>query len=74
MVTCSFDQKDKPFKWTEECQKAFDNIKQALISPGIIVFPTDDRNFILETNASDETIRAVLTQIQIGAEKVICPW
>ena len=64
-------KKHKPVKCTEECQKAFDNIKQALISPDIMAFPTDDGKFILDTNASDETIGALLTKIQAGVEKVI---
>ena len=64
-------KKDKPFKWTEACQEALDDIKQALISPDIMAFPTDDGFFILNTDASDETIGAVLTQTQSGVEKVI---
>ena len=34
-------------------------------------FPTDDGLFILDTDASDETIGAVLSQVQLGREKVI---
>ena len=64
-------KKEKPFKWTEQGQKAFDDIKQALISPKIMVFPSDDGKFILNTNASDETIGAVLTQIQAEVEIMI---
>ena len=64
-------KKDKPFKWTEECQLAFEDIKQVLISPDIMAFPTDDGQFILDSDASDETIGAVLMQIQSGVEKVI---
>ena len=64
-------RKDKPFKWTELCQKAFDDIKQALISPKLMAFPTDDGKFILDTDPSDDTMRAVLSQIQAGVEKVI---
>ena len=63
-------KKDKPFKWTKECQKAFDNIKQALIGPDIMASQTDDEKFILDTNASDETIGAVLTKVHGGVEKV----
>ena len=64
-------KKDKPFKWTEWYQKAFDDIKQALIIPNIMAFPTDDGTLIPDPDASDETIRAVFTQIQAGVEKVI---
>ena len=34
-------------------------------------FPTNDGLFIQDTDASDETIGAVLSQVQFGREKVI---
>ena len=37
----------------------------------VMAFPTNDKKFILDTNASDETIGAVVTQIQTGVERVI---
>ena len=46
-------------------------MKQVLISPDIMAFPTDDQKFILDTDASDEIIWAVMAQIQAGLEKVI---
>ena len=64
-------KKDKPFKWTEACQEALDDIKQALISPDIMAFPADDGFFILNTDVSDKTISTLLTQTQSGVEKVI---
>ena len=63
-------KKDKPFKCTEECQKAFGNIKQGLVSPDIMAFPLNDGKSIPDTDVSDETIRAVLTEIQAWVEKV----
>ena len=33
-------------------------------------FPTDDGLFILDTDASDETIGAVLSQVQLGREVI----
>ena len=36
-----------------------------------MAFPTDYGAFILDTNASDETIGAVLTLIQTGIERVV---
>ena len=56
-------KKDKPFYWTEQCQKAFNDIKQDLVGLGVMAFPTNDRKLILDTDASDETIGVVLTQI-----------
>ena len=36
-----------------------------------MAFPADDGKFTLDTNASDKTIKAVVTQIQAGVVKVI---
>ena len=46
-------------------------MKTALLGPDIMSFPTNDGLFILDTDASDETIGAVLSQVQLGREKVI---
>ena len=67
----SLTKKNTPFKWTQECQEAFEDLKRALLGPDIMSFPTDDGLFILDTDASDETIGAVLSQVQLGREKVI---
>ena len=67
----SLTKKNTPFKWTQECQEAFEDLKKALLGPDIMSFPTDDGLFILDTDASDETIGAVLSQVQLGREKVI---
>ena len=58
-------------QWTEEFHRAFNDIKQAQVGLDVVDFPTDDRDFILDTYASDETIGMVLTQNQTGVEWVI---
>lgn len=63
--------KDVKFKWTDECQVAFDKLKLALTSAPILTFPDFNEPFILDTDASDSAIGAVLSQNQGGAEKVI---
>ena len=50
---------------------AFDHIRQALISPDIMAFPTDDGHYILYIDTSDETVKAILTQVQAVVGKVI---
>ena len=64
-------KKDQPFMWTEETQEAFDALKEALTSPPILAMPNDTGEFVLDTDASDRTIGAVLSQMQDGVEKVI---
>ena len=59
------------FTWSEEAQKSFDQLKSMLTSPPILAMPTDSGEFILDTDAANETIGAVLSQIQDGQERVI---
>ena len=49
-------KKDKSFEWTAECQMSFDQLKEALTGPDIMAYPTDDGEFILDTNASLDTV------------------
>jgi hypothetical protein len=52
----------KVFKWTEATQEAFDRLKQAMVSTPVLAFPDFSKEFIVETNACDTGIGAVLTQ------------
>jgi len=59
------------FFWGKEQQHVFETLKQALTSSPILSFPSGDEKFILDTDASNIGIGAVLSQIQGGEEKVI---
>ena len=62
----------QPIIWTDECSKAFTELKDRLTSPPVLAFPQKDGGkFILDTDASDYSIGAVLSQLQNGEEKVI---
>ena len=49
------------FKWTEECETGFTNLKQANISTPILTYPDYSKAFILETDASLKGLGAVLS-------------
>ncbi|GBM35397.1 Retrovirus-related Pol polyprotein from transposon 297 [Araneus ventricosus] len=59
------------FNWTEECEKSFNSLKQALTSSPILTYPRTDKDFILDTDASNEGIGAVLSQNMGNEERVI---
>jgi len=59
------------FEWTELCGKAFEELKKRLISSPILTFPKEEGQFILDTDASNHGIGAVLSQVQEGKERVI---
>ena len=65
------DKKGTNFNWDRGCQDSFENLKTALIAAPILSNPAQSEAFILDTDASDFGIGAVLSQIQDGTEKVI---
>jgi len=65
-------RKQAVFRWTAECQEAFETLKSRLVSSPVLALPCDEGQFILDTDASDHGIGAVLSQKQNGEEKVLC--
>uniref|UniRef100_A0A0W0F1F4 Putative reverse transcriptase-rnase h-integrase n=1 Tax=Moniliophthora roreri TaxID=221103 RepID=A0A0W0F1F4_MONRR len=45
-------QKNRKFKWTKECQIAFDLLKAKFLSEPILVMPDVDKPFIIEADTS----------------------
>ena len=60
----NLQKKSKKFKWTEEAEKAFNDIKQLLINPLVLKAPTPDGLFHLESNTSQEGVGGSLLQKQ----------
>jgi len=63
--------KNKKFEWTTQCDHAFSKLKCALISSPILTMPNDKDPFLLDTDACDVSIGAVLSQVQEGVKHVI---
>lgn len=57
-------RQDVPFCWTMSCQNAFQQLKDALVSSPVLVYPDFQKEFVLHTDASKEGLGAVLEQIQ----------
>ena len=55
--------KDVPFNWTEKQQRAFDFLKERLISAPILKYPDFEQPFIVYTDASGTGLGAVLSQL-----------
>ncbi|GFT96771.1 retrovirus-related Pol polyprotein from transposon 412 [Trichonephila clavipes] len=50
------------------------NLKEALTSSPILIYPQPDKPFILDTDASNESVGAVLSQEIDGQERVVAYW
>ena len=65
-------EKTAKFQWTEQCQAAFEKLRNLLTTAPVLAFPDYDRPFILDTDASDTGLGAVLSQVDCeGKEHVI---
>lgn len=64
-------EKNRRFKWTEQCQLAFDNIKEKLSSAPVLAYPETGKDYILDTDASQYCLGGVLSQCHDGQERVI---
>ena len=64
-------RKDRPFEWNETCQVAFDKLKVALTTAPVLSLPVDGAVYVLDCDASDYGIGAVLSQQIDGEEKVV---
>lgn len=55
-------RKGTKFKWTDECQNAFEKLKYAIINPPILQLANFEKPFVLQTDASNLAAGAVLLQ------------
>ena len=63
--------KSAKFIWSEECERAFISLKQALASPPILAMPIQGNQYVLDTDASDFAICGILSQVQGDQTRVI---
>lgn len=63
--------KGQSFVWTQDCDKAFKALKKTLCKAPTLAHPDFTKEFILDTDASDFAIGAVLSQEFDGKEHVI---
>jgi len=54
-------QKNEPWTWTIDCQVAFDNLKEAFTTAPILGHWDPESPMILETDASDRALAAILS-------------
>ncbi|XP_020266130.1 uncharacterized protein LOC109841582 [Asparagus officinalis] len=55
-------KKGVSFMWDDACQKAFEEIKQYLSNPSILIAPKSDKPFLIYIRATDHVLAALLAQ------------
>ena len=53
-------KKTKVFEWSQECQKAFDNLKKKFLEKPVLVVPDPTKPFYVESDASKWATGAIL--------------
>jgi len=59
------------WQWTQEEQQAFNHLKQRLTEAPILAYPDPAKEYILDIDTSDHSVRAVLSQVQAGSKVVV---
>ncbi|CAI5668788.1 unnamed protein product [Oreochromis niloticus] len=64
-------QKDRDFIWTQDCQQAFNTLRRSLTESPVLAPPDPTLPFVLDTDASNVGLGAVLSQVGPEGEKVV---
>lgn len=63
--------KGAKFEWSETCETAFNMLKSKLTSTPVLAYPDPSKTFILDTDACETGIGAVLSQMHEEGERVV---
>ncbi len=59
----SLTRKEVQYVWGVDCQQAFMALKQALLQALVLLYPDPELPYILDTDASQEIMEAILLQL-----------
>ena len=65
------NKSQREFVWTDACQMAFEHLQDALATAPVLRYPNPGKRYILDTDASNCTIGAVLSQEGEHGERVV---
>jgi hypothetical protein len=63
-------QKTK-FVWSQDCDRAFETLRSRLITAPILMLPSNELPIIVDTDASDTGLGAVLSMVSKNQERVV---
>ena len=64
-------RKNEPYEWTAACQGAFEELKSKLMEQPLLIYPDFERPFLVQTDASNDGLGAILSQESEGVERVV---
>ncbi len=64
-------EKNAVFRWEDDQEQAWSKLKQLMTEAPVLAYPNRDATFVLDTDASDTGIGAVLSQIIDDEEHVV---
>jgi len=67
-------KKTKIFEWSQECQIAFENLKEKFLREPILIIPDPTKQFFVESNASKWATGAVLRQLDNNGDLKPCSY
>ena len=70
LIALTRNSDSRLFQWTQTCQEAFELLRQRLIEAPIIAYPRFDQPFILQLDASDVGLSAILAQKLVDDDDV----
>jgi RNase H-like domain found in reverse transcriptase/Reverse transcriptase (RNA-dependent DNA polymerase)/Integrase zinc binding domain/Integrase core domain len=62
-------RKDTKFDWNDQCQEAFETLKERFIQEPVLMMPDHSKPFQIESDASKYASGAVLTQMDINGDR-----
>jgi len=65
-------KKTKIFEWSQECQMAFENLKEKFLKEPILIIPDPSKQFFVEADASKWATGAVLRQLDNNGDLKPC--
>ncbi|XP_039453944.1 LOW QUALITY PROTEIN: uncharacterized protein LOC120432803 [Oreochromis aureus] len=68
---CTSSHKGREFRWSEDCAVAFDRLRSALVEAPVLAYPDLQLPFVVDTDASNTGVGAVLSQEGPEGERVI---
>jgi transposase InsO family protein len=64
-------KKNARFHWDNTTKESFEQVKQALTTSPTLAYPDPDKSFILDVDASADSVGAVLSQVSNENERVV---